>query len=308
MWPVDPPNGPGDVCQWHIYKDRNDIPEKYYKRLGIEKIPVKTNKYLTPGRIYFQKSQLIEMARPVTDRIIECIDAGDLVMAKKLCKEVKDEFVVLHDLYVNMLAATFSYISRRGGEKVLKKALSYQFDKCVKEQFCSKLNSLTLEEKVKFLARNVFGADICNGSGYYKAAIKITETENEIQFRMDPCGSGGRLIKAGAYRQMSYFQKIREKVENYSINASAHYLPLPEVLLERLFPVFVNHFTQRKPKTQWRTGKSYNWSFSRSGVPYFCCQCAMVQAKYQNAGLSIIPPLGRKNACVWKINKRFLGL
>ncbi len=63
MWPVDPPANPDDVCAWHIYKDRNDIPDAYYKRLGLQKRSVPANKYLTPGRMYFSKAQLQEMSK-----------------------------------------------------------------------------------------------------------------------------------------------------------------------------------------------------------------------------------------------------
>jgi hypothetical protein len=308
MWPVDPPDGPGDICCWHIYKDRNDIPDKYYDRLGIEKLPVKKNKYLSPGRMYFSKSRLFEMSRPLTDRIIASLDAGEMMTAKKICKQIKDEFLVLHDLYVNMLVSTFSFIIEKTGEQGFEKALRHQFNICVREQLCEKMVSMNAKEKVIFLARCIFGTDLCNGSGYNGGRMKIFETKEEIVIELNPCGSGGRLLRAGAYGKESAFLRFKKLCENSLIVNVCRYLRFPEKLLECLFPVFVNHFTQRKPSGQAFVKNSHSWSFDKPDTPNFCCQCGLINEKYFNKGIVIIPPKRRNEKCVWKINKRFLHL
>jgi hypothetical protein len=135
------------------------------------------------------------MARPTTDRIIEKLTAGDAATALKLCRKVKDEFLVLHDLYVNMLASTLSFISEMDGETALGKALSHQYDLCVYRQIVKPISSMPIREKAAFLANHIFGTDNCNGAGYYPGKFQIIETDTKIIFTLKPCGSGGRLLR-----------------------------------------------------------------------------------------------------------------
>ena len=230
------------------------------------------------------------MSRPLTEGIIKCIDAHDMKMVKKLCKQVKDEFLVLHDLYVNMLVSTFSFIVEKTGEQGLEKALRHQYNRCVKEQICKIMASKHAKEKVVFLVRCVFGADLCNRSGYNGGRMKIFETKDEIVIELNPCGSGGRLLRAGAYEKKSAPGIFKERVENILIEKICQYLKFPEQLLEWVFPVFVKHFTQRKPSRQAFVKKFYSWSFDKPKTPNFCCQCGLINEKFKTKGLIITPP------------------
>jgi hypothetical protein len=307
MWPVDPPDTPEDSCKWHIYKDQNKIPDHYYQRLGLQNKTLTNNKYLTKGRMYFSGSQLQEMAIPLTDRIAEKIRNGKYPGAIRLCSQVKDEFLVLHDLLVNMLVSTFTFIAEKSGEKGLDNALHIQFEKCVKDQFCHVIGKLNTRGKIKFLSRKIFGTDICNGSGYNNGRFHITETDDEIIFTLDPCGSGGRLIESGAYETMPWLKKKREFIEKTIIYNASRYFPLPEIVFSKLFPVIVNHFTQRRPFNQGCTKSSHSWSFSMPDVPFFCCQCGIINEKFNDRGIHISPPKTKDTKCVWRIDKHHIG-
>jgi len=306
LWPVDPPANPDDTCAWHIYKDRRRIPDTYYDRLRIQKKPVPKSRYEKPGRSYFSAQQLHDMARPVPDRIIEQIEAGDYPSALRLCRLVTDEFLVLHDLYVNMLAATLTFISDSIGEAGLGRALDRQFSECIEDQFVEHLKIMPAKEKMVFMARQIFGTDSCSGTGRHGAGFSIFETEKEIVFRLSPCGSGGRLIRSGSYGPMPRMTKVRERIENRIIISSSRFLPLPESLLERTFPIIVNLFTQRKPYGQGKTGNAHDWSFQEAGIPYYCCQCGMIADKLKQSGVHIQPPKNKKDPCTWVFDKRGL--
>jgi hypothetical protein len=307
MWPVDPPETLEDTCKWHIYKDRNKIPGHYYLRLDLKKKNVPANKYLVPGRTYFSDSQLSEMSIPMTDQIAEKIKNGKYPEAIRLCSQVKDEFLALHDLYVNMLVSTLTFIAEKSGESGLENALRLQFEKCVQKQFCDLFTRLTPKDKVVFLARKIFGTDICNGSGYYKGKFYISETDDEVIFTLDPCGSGGRLIRSGAYAAMPRLKKQKEFIEKAIICSASGFFPLPEMLFAKLFPYIVNHFTQRKPHNQGKTREIHSWSFSMADVPFFCCQCGVIHERFGNKGIRISPPIGKDNRCIWRIDKHYIG-
>jgi hypothetical protein len=307
MWPLDPPDTPEDSCKWHIYKDRNKIPDHYYLRLDLQKKCVPANKYLTEGNTYFSESELMEMSVPSTDKIGEKISDGKYSEAIRLCSQIKDEFLVLHDLYVNMLVSTFTFIAEKSGESGLENALRFQFEKCVQKQFCDLFTHMEPKDRVIFLSRRIFGTDICNGSGYNKGKFYITETDDEVIFTLDPCGSGGRLIRSGAYAAMPWLKNQRELIEKAIICNASRYLPLPEMLFSKLFPYIVNHFTQRKPYNQRKTRKNHSWSFSMSDVPFFCCQCGILHEQFNGNGIRIYPPTGKDNKCIWKIDKHPIG-
>ena len=306
LWPVDPPKTPEDNCAWHIYKDRSRIPDAYHDRLGLPKKPVPKSRFFEPGRKYFSADDLHEMAQPLPDQITRCIKSGNHSAAMRLCRMVSDEFLVLHDLYVNMLAATLTFIAAHAGEEGLGRALEKQFRECIAQQFLALLKEMSARDKMIFMARKVFGVDCCNGAGRYGAGFSIVETEKMLSFRLSPCGSGGRLIRAGSYSPMPILTHMREKAENRIIVSASRRLPLPESIIEKTFPVMVNLFTQRKPFSLGKTLAGHSWSFSQSNVPYYCCQCGMIADKLKDAGINIAPPINKNDPCIWTFDKRAL--
>ncbi|RJP78240.1 MAG: hypothetical protein C4522_13275 [Desulfobacteraceae bacterium] len=303
MWPVDPLKNPDDTCAWHVYKNPCNVPDGYYQRLGIRRKPKTMPVAKTGKALFFDPYELKEMARPMTDRISENLLKGDPKNAARLCREVRDEFLTLHDLYAMMILATYTFIAREIGEEALGEALEIQFERCLKPAFLETLKTMTLKQRIIFLAENGFGTDNCNRTGYHPGRFSIQESDEEIRFVLAPCGSGGRLIRAGAYEPMPPIRRFREKTESAVVNFAARHIPLPEAILKMAFPFIVTHFTQRKSYSQGKTGKSFPWSFNEKDVPYYCCQCGKISEKLGDKGLVIIPPKGEKGVCIWKLSK-----
>ena len=90
MWPVDPLEAPDKECTWHVYKDANLIPGRFYERLEIKKNNLPENRYAFKKSRFFSDAELTDMATPTTDRIIERIKNNDLKKAIGLCREVKE--------------------------------------------------------------------------------------------------------------------------------------------------------------------------------------------------------------------------
>ena len=307
LWPVDEIKSPDDVCTWHIYKDPNLIPYRYYRRLGLTKrlmAPMKVKRW---KKRFFTDEELHEMARPIPDRLIEKIQRGDLKGAKKLCTMVKDEFLFLHDLYINLLIATLTFISEKAGEDALGEAFHSQYENCVKDQIVATMKSLSPKEKIRFLAVKIFGTDNCNGTGLPRGKFSITETDHSITFTLNPCGSGGRLLRGGAYKPMTFLKKTREAVEDFFLVTFAKIFPLPDAFLDWMFLVTGGYVCQRKPYAQGETKKHYPWSFGRKKVPYYCCQCGTLQEKLGETYVKIHPPEGRNDPCIWEFNKLCMG-
>lgn len=303
LWPTDEPHKPGEVCRWHIYKDPNDIPEKYYEKHKLKKNYISPIASKQPKKRYFSDSELAEMSRPMTDRIREHIVAGKKKAAVKLCRDVKDEFLFLHDLYVNMILATFTFIADRAGEQKLGEALAYQFEKAVAPLVESR-RKLPLHDLAAFLALNIFGVDNCNQTGLPKGRFTMEETDRAVLFTLDPCGSGGRLIRAGAYKGMTDRQKSLEAFVDALFLNACKYLFLPESILRWVFADTGGYITQRKPYSQGRTKGEHSWSFGRMEMPYYCCQCGILQERLGDTCLKISPPQSPSSPCVWRFDKR----
>jgi hypothetical protein len=71
------------------------------------------------GERWFSDEELREMSRPTMDRAIEAIDAGDLNEAKALCEAMKHEWRFLHDMMVDGIAASMTWIKERCGEEAV---------------------------------------------------------------------------------------------------------------------------------------------------------------------------------------------
>ncbi|MDM8001244.1 MAG: hypothetical protein QUS33_14975 [Dehalococcoidia bacterium] len=306
LWPLDlTHHASGEYCIWHVYKDPNKIPAEYYQRLGFQKKTVSALPPKHPKKRYFSDPELAELSRPLPDRIVECLNNGDSRKARRLCSEAKDEFLFLHDLYVNAMACTLTFIAAKKGEQGLEQALQYQYDKCVRQQWVSKATSLSLQELLSLLALKLLGADACNGKGLPSARYTVTEDDESITFILDPCGSGGRLLRSGVYAPFPLWKKWMEKIIDSIIIASGRYLPLNDSLLYWAYlGTYGGGTSQRKPFDQGITEKAHPWSFQRKGVPYFCCFCGMMQDRLGTSCLTITPPRTSHSPCVWKIQKR----
>src|SRR3954449_10727712 len=68
---------------------------------------------------WFSEDELSEMSRPTMDRAIEAIEAGDLEKAKGLCEAMKHEWRFLHDMMVDGIAASMTWIKENYGEEEL---------------------------------------------------------------------------------------------------------------------------------------------------------------------------------------------
>jgi len=220
----------------------------------------------------------------------------------QLCREVRDEFLFLHDLYVNMIVSTLTFVAERAGEGKLGEALEYQFEKAV-GPLLEEFPRPQVRDKASFLALKIFGVDHCNRTGLPRGKFTVEETGQALVFKLDPCGSGGRLYRAGAYQAMSLRRRGREALVDFVFSAACKYLPLPEGLLAWTFADRGGYVTQRKPYGQAITRSGQPWSFGRKGLPLYCCQCGMLQQKLGTDCLTISPPRSASAPCIWRLEK-----
>ena len=300
-WPVEPPGHAMDVCKWHIYKDRYAVPDNYYARVGL------TRKQKPEARRggthrWFTEDQLREASRPTPERIQEKILAGDSRGARRIGSQMAGEFLFLHHLYVNMVAATLDFIAQRSGEESLGEIFAYLYKTCIEDQIVAQVKNLTPPQVIKYLVKTIFLADTCGGAGLKPSRIRIVEDNEALTIFLDPCGSGGNLLRYGAYEHKDG-SLGREALENRLLK-SVMRLPLPRWLLEAAMPFAVTYFTEtRKPLGLRKTMKGHDWSGGSAGVPYYCCLCTNALHLAGCSWISVIPPGDDRKPCIWRVDK-----
>lgn len=146
---------------------------------------------------WFEPEELEQLARPTMDRAIEALDAGDADEARRLCKEMKDEWLMLHDLMVESVLGLVSFVQEKMGDDGVKEAWETTTEKGWHRHHDA-INSLDRRQLVYLLAAT-WRAHSGSGTGEHPGAFTIEEDEEKVTFTMNPCGSGQRLVRRGMY-------------------------------------------------------------------------------------------------------------
>jgi hypothetical protein len=157
---------------------------------------------------WFTQAELNEMSRPTMDRAIEAIERGDLDEAKSLCEAMKSEWQLLHDLMAGGMAGLVSFVQDRLGDDGVEEAWEYSLER----GWRSHAQAIVKQDRrwmVHALAAN-WRAHSCSGTGPNPGAFTITEDDEKFTFAMNPCGSGQRLWRNGAYEGTNGFGVTQE--------------------------------------------------------------------------------------------------
>jgi hypothetical protein len=186
---------------------------------------------------WFSDDELREMSRPTMDRAIEAIEAGDLEQAKALCEEMKHEWRFLHDMMVDGIAASMTWIKEHHGEDAVGESQSWAMQRYWKRSVHA-IDERDRKEIVQLLAAT-WRAHSCSGTGPQPGAFTIEEDEEKVTFRMNPCGSGQRLWRMGKYEGADG-HAVMEEEHDWSYNRKG-------------FPIYCTHcsFMNEMLPIQW---------------------------------------------------------
>jgi hypothetical protein len=148
----------------------------------------------------FSEQELREMEPLTLDSIIEAIDAGEKEKAKELTRRMYKESLSIHDSYVNVQAATHSYIYKTFGSEGLEKALRDTF-KPIAEAAHRASADADIRTRVKTMVHVLRG---------HLRPLKLEEDDEKICITMQPCGSGQMLVEGGAYGPPRNYAMLNE--------------------------------------------------------------------------------------------------
>jgi len=160
------------------------------------------------GERWFDDAELARMSVPTMDLVIAAIDEGRLDEARALAERMKSEWVMLHDLFVDMTAGLVTYVQQREGDDGVARAWEECFERGWRPHV-EKIARLDRRRVVELLAAT-WRAHSTSGAGRFPGRFSISEDDEKFTFSMHPCGSGQRLVLRGGYEGDRAFGRTEE--------------------------------------------------------------------------------------------------
>ena len=151
---------------------------------------------------WFAPEELEELSRPTMDRAIEALEAGDADAARRLCEEMKHEWLMLHDLMTESILGLITFVQERLGDGGVAEAWKSCTERGWRRHHDA-INQLDRRELVGLLAAT-WRAHSGSGVGEHPGRFEIAEDDEKVTFTMNPCGSGQRLVRRGLYEREGY--------------------------------------------------------------------------------------------------------
>ncbi len=154
-----------------------------------------------PPQRYFTEAELKELGANTRDLVIKAIDAGDTEKARKLVNRMYGELLAMHDLETTMVTAAMSFIGKRFGDKVLEEALHEMLGSWVKQAARDYAKVDSPKRQAQMFAYGLKG---------HGEPLTVEEDDEKFIFTMQPCGSGGKLVRQGSYGPPRDFYTVQK--------------------------------------------------------------------------------------------------
>lgn len=184
---------------------------------------------------FFTEEQLVRMGTSRMQRAIAAINSGDKKTAVKEVRGLCNEFLSMHNILRDWIAAIYSYIYIHYGDEDL-----YQLNRDAVSFWFKDLMKLYLKEEPRRRAEMLVA-----GLRGHLEPLKVEEDEEKFTITMLPCGSGGKLMIEGAYRAPRNLARVKMAQaqtfgkENFPIYCT-HCAILEIVAIEELgYPIFI---------------------------------------------------------------------
>lgn len=149
----------------------------------------------------FTQEELEELGTRTDELILKAIDDGDTQKAKKLVHRMYGELMAMHDLEVTMVTAALSFIGRRFGDETLHEALHEVLSSWVREAARDYAKVEDPRRRAQMFAYGLRG---------HGQKLRVEEDAEKFIFTMEPCGSGGKLVRDGSYGPPPGFYRVKK--------------------------------------------------------------------------------------------------
>lgn len=139
-----------------------------------------------------ERSELKDLEALRWEEAQENVSKGDVDRSIELIELFRYEVKLAHDILAEWVWILLTFVSRTFGEEAVEKALRFRHE--CQDQLAEKLFSLKPEQ----VLRNIAAID--RG---HQPNFRIHEEEERFVIRLDPCGTGGQMLRKGLYNPPS---------------------------------------------------------------------------------------------------------
>jgi len=132
------------------------------------------------------REELNDLSTPNYKKVLQALDEGNTEEAKRCLQIMEEESKSAHDLMVNYVWTLLTYIGKKYGDKEVIQALRFRHTS--QEQVAERMLGMTSEEAVRFKTMIHRG---------HHSNITLTEEEDRFVLKLDPCNTGGRMLREG---------------------------------------------------------------------------------------------------------------
>lgn len=132
------------------------------------------------------KEELTELSTSNLDRVLRALDENDIEEAKRCARIMEQEAKHAHDLMVDYVWTLLTYIGRKYGDEEVIKALRFRHS--CGAQVSERMLGMSAEDAVRFKTM-IHRAHHSN--------MTLTEEEDRFVLKLDPCNTGGRMLRQG---------------------------------------------------------------------------------------------------------------
>jgi hypothetical protein len=133
-----------------------------------------------------EKEELKELSMSNLDKLLRALDEQNIEEAKKCAQVMDEESKHAHDLMVDYVWTLLTYIGNNYGDEEVIKALRFRHS--CQAQVAEKMLGMSPEDAVRFKTM-IHRAHHSN--------MELTEEEDRFVLKLDPCNTGGRMLREG---------------------------------------------------------------------------------------------------------------
>lgn len=133
-----------------------------------------------------EKEELKELSMSNLDKLLGALEENNIEEAKKCAQTMGKEAKHAHDLMVNFVYTLLTYIGRNYGDDEFIKALRFRHSN--QAQVAERMLGMSPEDAVRFKTM-IHRAHHSN--------MTLTEEEDRFVLKLDPCNTGGRMLREG---------------------------------------------------------------------------------------------------------------
>ena len=147
------------------------------------------------------QEELKELGMSNLDKVLRALDKGDIEEARKCAQVMEQEAKHAHDLMVDFVWVLLTYIGKRYGDDEVVKAMRSRH--AGQPQVAERMLGMIPEDAVRFKTM-IHRA--------HHSRMTLTEEEDRFVLKLDPCNTGGRMLRQGLDQPPMNLGKFRKKL------------------------------------------------------------------------------------------------